>query len=196
MSHIEIYDIDGCICKSIFPNLEEKADIKKLKTKILKTQLYQEFIEYYKRITENNNIKIYFITGRKYKDFGPETKLQLKPLGQDLNIIFYPDIYSHSKFQYFTFKIRSILKIVAELKKIADVSAQTDLGKINIFDDLCQYYPKLLSIAGKLGFSNIDVHIVKDPEQFWKLKLEELLKKTKKKEGDFKTLNFKNKRDE
>lgn len=171
MDKIEIYDIDNTICPSSFPNLGEKADISKLKKRILKTPLFPEFIEYYKLICRKNNIDTYFITGRKNSHFGPETKFQLQPLSQELKIIFYPDNYNHSKIRYNTFKIYNILKISSPAAN-SKVEA-----KIHIYDDLCEYYPKLLTIAEKLGISNIRVHIVKNPVIFWNLKLKEVSSK-------------------
>lgn len=174
MDRIEVYDIDGTICSSFFSNLNEKNDIQELKERIFETPLFPGFVKYYKLICRENNIDTYFITGRRYKDFGPETKLQLTPLGQELNLIFYPDKDSHSKFQYNCFRVYNILKIsspTANFKVAANSKVATE---IHIYDDLCQYYPKLLFIAGKLGISNIRVHIVKDPAIFWNLKLNEV----------------------
>ena len=166
---INIFDIDGTICENIFPNLNREVNIKQLKAKILQTPLFPDFIEYYKHITQDISVKTYFITGRRFKDFGAATFYQLQPFElKDQQIIFFPDNFNHSKIRHDVFKIFNILKIAAA------VSAVTDPGIINIFDDLCQYYPKLLSIAGKLGFSNINVHIIKDPEQYWKLKINQV----------------------
>ena len=42
---------------------------------------------------------------------------------------------------------------------------------IPVYDDLCEYYPKLLESARKLGISKINTNIVKNPDKFWKLKI-------------------------
>ena len=67
---VEIYDIDGTICDDFFPNLGETADISQLKKNILKTPLNEDFIRYFKKISENPEVKTVFLTGRisRYND--------------------------------------------------------------------------------------------------------------------------------
>jgi len=151
---IEIFDIDGCICDNFFPNLNENADISDLKQRILNTLINPNFVEHYRKSVALK----YFITGRRFKDFGFETLEQLKNLhinpGQ---IVFYPDTYNHTKIRYNTFKIYNILKIAVQHKH----------SEIVVYDDIISYYPKLISLGLALKIEKLRTIHVKNHKKFW-----------------------------
>ncbi len=165
MNRIEIFDIDGCICESFFPNIGEKADIKSLKENILKTPLDLGFIRYFRKISIVPGVRSFFITGRRAKDFQEETFKQLDPLNLNKNqLIFFPDHYSHTKIRYNTFKIFQILSIAVKNREFV----------INVYDDLDSYFNKLWSIALKLRLQKLQIELVKNPKEFWNLRLIEV----------------------
>lgn len=175
MKRIEIYDIDGCICKNIFPNLGEKADIKLLKEEIVKTPLDSGFIKYYKLVSNRSTVKPFFLTGRKAVDFQIETLEQLKPLKINHNqLIFYPDNYSYSKIRYYTFKIYNILAISVKNKNT----------EVIVYDDMDGYVSKLMGLGLKLKIDKIKVEVVSNPKDYWKLKLKRSKLINKKKEDE------------
>lgn len=152
---IELYDIDGCICENFFPNLNENADINELKHRILKTQLNKDFVNYYRK---SNGLR-FFVTGRRFKDFGYETLKQLEELNiAPEQIIFYPDNYSHTKVRYNTFKIYNVLRIAVQHKH----------AEVVVYDDLNSYYPKLNSLGVALGIGKLRTIHVKDQVSFWR----------------------------
>lgn len=162
MKKIEIFDIDGCICENFFPNLNENADIDTLRTRILETKLFPEFIKYHRIISKYPGLKSYFLTGRRAKDFENETLKQLEPLKiKEKGIIFFPDEYSHSKIRYNNFKIFNILNIAAKNQN----------SKIKIFDDLDVYIPRLMSLGLDLKIQGLRFYLVKNPAIFWKSKI-------------------------
>lgn len=113
-------------------------------------------------ILKNNNIKSYFITGRRAKDFKDETIQLLSQLGiKDYRIIFYPDNYIHTKLRYFTFKLYNILKIVFQDKK---------KSRVFVYDDLPVYYSKLKCILIKFEFSDIKLIEINNQKIWKKLK--------------------------
>ena len=171
MNKIIIFDIDGCICKNFFPNLNEKADIKELKQNILNTPLNRAFIQVYKRINKTSGVKIFFLTGRRAKDFEKETLEQLKILEISLEqIIFFPDNYAHTKIRYNTFKIYNILYLAIQNKD----------SEVIIYDDLDSYYPKLISLGLDLKIPKLSFKHVKNHKKFWVRKLNELKTKQSK----------------
>ena len=165
MNKIVVFDIDGCTCESFFPNLNEKANIKELREKILETPLNRDFIQVYKRINKTSGVKIFFLTGRRKKDFREETLEQLKILDiTPEQIIFFPDNYTHTKIRYNTFKIYSILSL----------SIQNKEAEVIIYDDLDSYYPKLISLGLDLKIPKLSFKHVKNHKRFWVRKLNEL----------------------
>ena len=165
IKRIFFFDIDGCICESFFPNLKEKVDINALRRRILETKLFPGFIKYFNIISKHPGMKIYFITGRRAKDFQDETITQLEPLKINRKqLIFFPDEYNHSKIRYNNFKIFNILSLAAKREGIEFI----------VFDDLDGYFLKLLNLALKMNIKDIKVELVKNPGPFWKLKLNEV----------------------
>lgn len=136
---IHIFDIDNCICPNVFPNLNETVDIAKIKRKINQVRLYKQFLTYFKRLNLLcKYLNFFIITGRKFRDFGKITFLQLRALNiSKSNLIFYPQDYSYSPKRYSTFKIYNIIKIIWKNKVNS---------RIYIYDDNVYYYPKLQSI--------------------------------------------------
>ena len=167
MQKVEIYDIDGCICKNVFPNLKKKVKIPETKKKILETPIFPAFINYFKAIGKNKDYKQLFLTGRKHKDYGKETIKQLFPLNINQNqIIFYPDHLNHSKERYITFKCYHILK---------NAYNHRDINCI-VYDDLDTYQTALFEGINLLDLENIELKIIKDPKKVWEMKLREVLK--------------------
>ena len=163
---IYIFDIDGCILPSIFPNLSKKVSIEEIRNKIKAISIYKSFIEYYGLISKGPGKEKFFITGRKAKDFRNETIDQLKPLKiKENQIIFYPNIYSHSKIRYFTFKIYNILRIAFNNKRYSEII---------VFDDICDYFNKLSRKADIMNIITLKLNCVKEPEDYWLNKMLEL----------------------
>jgi len=168
MNKILIFDIDGCICPSFFPNLNEKANIKELKENILKTPLNDYFVQYYKKINKTSGVSCVFLTGRRAKDFENETLYQLKELEiSPEQIIFFPDNYAHTKIRYNTFKIYNILSLAIQNKE----------SEVVIYDDLDGYYPKLISLGLNLKIPKLSFKHVKNHKSFWFNKLRNKQKK-------------------
>lgn len=156
---VYIFDIDNCIMPNVFPNLNEKGSIEEIRRKLKAISLYPEFIEYFKKITNAPGIKIFFLTGRKSKDFRIETINQLKLLDiTEEHIIFYPKEYSYSKIRYFVFKIYNILKIAIMNNKYLEVV---------VFDDKKEYFEKLLKKAEQLNIRKLKLNFVFDSENYW-----------------------------
>ena len=164
---IYIFDIDGCILPSVFPNLNEKASIEEMRKGIKAISIYQSFIKYYELISKNSGKERFFITGRKAKDFKNETINQLKPLEITENqIIFYPNRYSYSKIRYFTFKIYNILRIALNNKRYSEII---------VFDDICAYFNKLSRKAEIMNIITLKLNCVKEPEDYWLKRVLELI---------------------
>ncbi|MHA1195760.1 MAG: hypothetical protein ACTSRH_04405 [Promethearchaeota archaeon] len=164
MKAIAIFDIDGCIVEDIFPNLKEEVRIEALRKKIQTIPLDSYFIKYHEEL-QKKGVKTYFITGRRFKDFGDETIKQLKPLKIKKNqIFFFPDNYNHSKIRYNTFKIYNILSL----------SIRNKDSDIEVFDDLDIYYPKLIYLAFILKVYRLRFNLVKNLNYFWRMKLKEI----------------------
>lgn len=163
----KVYDIDGCICKNVFPNLKEKVNIHAIKEKILETPIFPAFVNYFKAIAKKDNSKQLFLTGRKYQDYGIETIKQLSPLEIDKNqIIFYPNHFNHSKDKYIAFKCYHILKNAYNHKEM----------KCIVYDDLDTYQKALFEGINLLDLDNIELKIIKNPEKVWEMKLKEVLR--------------------
>jgi len=157
----EIYDIDGCICENVFPNFKGKIEVCNIRKKILKTKLYPAFVKYFKEFSKDKRNKYYFLTGRKFNEYGIETFFQLSELNiNPKRIIFYPDQYLHSKERYTDFKCFHIIKLALNNKK----------GRCIVYDDLDSYQKELFKRMEIFGLENINVKILKDPEKVWDLK--------------------------
>ncbi len=159
---IEIFDIDDCIVRSTFKN-KEIINITEIRKEILQTSLNHNFIIYFNSIRNNPGIRFFFLTGRKFSHYSFETKIQLKPLNltDNIKIIYYPEIFDFSKKTYFNFKITRLL----------DICLKYPHSIINIYDDHHDYFCRLLYLANKMRIKNLNTHLVKDINIFWKSKL-------------------------
>jgi len=165
MKRILIFDIDNTIVNSRFPNLNEKADIKELKRRILNTPLNKDFIEYYRRISNTARIKTYFFTGRKKRDFGEETFKQLEELNlQPEQIKFFSDEFSHTPRHYERFKVYNTLAIALTHKDY----------EIVVYDDYADYFPVLLAKGLIFEIEKMKFYHVKNLSVFWKTKCKQL----------------------
>lgn len=157
-----IFDIDGCIMPSLFPNLtkqdpKEKEDlIKEVNQKGFKTDFYRSFFKFYR-----NNIKyddlVYFITGRQESSFGALTRHQLSKLIHfskiQPTIIFYPEDKDHVETEYLNWKKETIIDLF-------------DIGFYhNVFDDMNGYFRDLKTIHGS------QCHQVKSDEDWSRLNI-------------------------
>jgi len=149
MKTIHIFDIDGTILPSTFPNLQKNnKSIDEIIEDVLKRSqdvtLYPEFIRYYSHNCTNNT-ENFFLTGRQEKPFGSLTHSQLSPL-KDLSpfhVIFYPGVNSYSLKQYYSWKIQEIQKLILEY------NTNDPEGKINIniYDDMNEYFNAIEEIS-------------------------------------------------
>lgn len=153
MREIYIFDIDGCVMPSIFKNFNSGEPRKKIISDAIKNgiqaNLYPEFIEFYKKYCRQAEA-IYFLTGRKNKEFGKLTKNQLQILAdfRDFHVIYYPERKSYKSRQYFAWKVKEIRKIVRN--NIIRISIEENLNetiKFNIFDDMSDHFPKIRQIT-------------------------------------------------
>ncbi len=168
MKEICIFDIDGCILQSMFPNLDdniksrEKLIVEALK-KIDDISLFPEFVIYYKRFCEHSE-SIFFITGRRESEFGELTKMQLSPLKniKEFRIIYYPEENSYESKEYFNWKIEKIQKIFNDklFQGFGDKSSKKNLY-FKIFDDMPDYFPKVEDLAKNLDIQVKLVRIIK-----------------------------------
>jgi hypothetical protein len=143
--------------------LGKEVSLPEVRAKILKTPLFPEFVDYFEAIKRTN--KIFFLTGRKFKDYGIETTGQLYELGIDLqNVIFYPDHFKHEVRPYIDFKVFNILKIAYNNQN----------QKVIAYDDMDIYFCKLMRKIEMFGLENIELRILKDPKKAFKLKLKNL----------------------
>lgn len=131
-------DIDNCIMDSIFDNKFYDNDYEKIET-IIKAykkgkykEIYKEFIEFYKRITSNEQYdieEITFVTGRQENVMGWFTEKHLELL-HDIHwftIHYFYNFAKHTWEIYRNFKINCIL----------DAIQYTQFrGLIKIYDDL------------------------------------------------------------
>ena len=163
MREIYIFDIDGCVMPSIFKNFNIDEPRKRIIREAIKNgnqvKLYPEFIEFYKKhylLAES----IYFLTGRKYKEFGKLTENQLQFLRnfRDFQVIYYPERKSYRSKIYFAWKVKEIKKIIKN--SISSESAPENYirnFKFNIFDDMSNHFPKIRKIEEKWC---IKIHLI------------------------------------
>lgn len=151
MSKIFIFDIDGCILESVFPNLmpsnqhpdAQEQVVKEVNEKGWDVKLYPEFLRfYYNNCTYRDLISI--VTGRQEHRFNKLTYHQLQELRYD-ELIFYPKEGIYQKDIYLSWKCSMIQKL---LKKGF---------KILIFDDHDDYFDDI-DPHGKYDISYFEVH--------------------------------------
>ncbi len=152
---IYIFDIDGSIMPSIFKNFNTGEKRKNIIREAIKNGnqagLYPKFIDFYKK----NCIRaesIYFLTGRRYKEFGKLTENQLQILIEfrDFRMIYYPERKPYKSHKYFAWKAREIKKIIK--KSIKSGKTHGDVKEnfvFYIFDDLNDHFPRIRDFEDK-----------------------------------------------
>jgi hypothetical protein len=137
---------------SIFKNFNSDKPRKKIIREAIenggKAKLYTKFIEFYKKNCTLAE-RIYFLTGRKFKEFGKFTEKQLQILTEfkDFHVIYYPERKSYKSRQYFAWKVKEIRKIIKEsIKKVLEQEILNEKFKFYIFDDMNEYFPEIRSI--------------------------------------------------
>lgn len=148
---IYIFDIDGCIMPSIFPNIHDPNQnreqiIRDVNEEGKDIRLFPEFIKFYENICKKVALLVFFITGRQQKAFGELTEDQLKKLRKFKHyfILFYPEEYSHVPKTYFQWKIEMITCIFRVFKNSEGII-------FRIFDDMGDYFNEIKFIANSLN---------------------------------------------
>lgn len=159
---LEIYDIDGCICKNVFLNIAKETNINQIKKEIIITEIDKYFIKYFNSVN-SPVIKTIFLTGRQVKNYGKETYEQLSSLQSPINaqIVFFPDNFIFSMKTYYNFKITQILYYCLRYKEAI----------INVYDDHSAYFIRLNNLAKKMRILNLTTNLVSNLD-YWKLKEE------------------------
>jgi hypothetical protein len=171
MKEVYIFDIDGCVMPVIFKNFNSADPRRKIISDAIKngnkTGLYPKFIEFYKKNCREA-FSVYFLTGRKYKEFGKLTGNQLRELKdyRNFQIIYYPERKSYKSHQYFAWKVKEIRKIVKNtIKKDIVQESMNEKLKFNIFDDMNDHFPKIKIMK---EFSNLKLQLtVIESENNW-----------------------------
>ena len=159
-------DIDGCIMDSMFNNAFYDTDQQKISSIISayekgrSIKLYPEFIEWYKRITHNEDFEIEaitFITGRQENCFGWLTYIQMLPLEKIhwFGINYFYQYGKHTWEAYRQFKTHSILD---------SLSFSNFTGQIKIYDDF-DFLEDLEEILDR----RFEFHLIKDKEDWNRL---------------------------
>ena len=152
IEHIFIFDIDGCIMKSIFPNIhdndQDRDQIIKEVNEYGKTiSLFSDFIHYYKLHCTKHSL-VFFITGRQDKPFRALTEYQLRPLQtiKPYFLVFYPLNKEHTAIQYFQWKVNMIFSIFKLFQSIKNII-------FHIFDDMVDYFDSLRIIVKSMDLT-------------------------------------------
>ncbi|MFW9818358.1 MAG: hypothetical protein ACFFE5_02015 [Candidatus Thorarchaeota archaeon] len=176
MKNIYIFDIDGCVMPVIFENFNSGEPRKKVISDAIKNgnkaSLYPEFIEFYKKLSREAE-SIYFLTGRKYKEFGKITENQLQILNdfRDFQIIYYPERKSYKSHQYFAWKVKEIKKIIKNSIKRAKSQGNLDGAlKFNIFDDMSDHFTDIKKIK-EISNHQIQLTVIKSKSNWGHLNL-------------------------
>jgi hypothetical protein len=143
---INIFDIDGCICKSLFPNVKDKkqtaAEIEELVSQVNETEnpLYAEFVDYYINI-QPKTFYNFFVTGRKVSHFHLLTEKQLSVLPQGNYFVkYFPEYREHTKRGYYDWKLGLIANLI---KAFSESYSRTKPIIFRIFDDDIKYFLNL-----------------------------------------------------
>lgn len=169
---IYIFDIDGCIMPSIFPNIHDPNQnreqiIREVNEEGKDISLFPEFIKFYKNIYKKA-LLVLFITGRQQKTFGELTEYQLKKLRtfKHYFILFYPEEYPHVPKAYFQWKIEMITCIFRVFKNSEGIM-------FRIFDDMGDYFNEIKFIAISLSLKHKCYFINSD--KLWEFLIEMLI---------------------
>lgn len=135
---INIVDIDGCICKNIFPmGFEGRISVAKFRARIKDSKIFSSFYLFYKKEIKSRFI---FLTGRQEKWFKNETLNLLKPLTKNPEIIYFPDDIDLDFDSYILFKLENVFKIYNQFKKDKKIYYFDDNKLvINILNKLVEY---------------------------------------------------------
>jgi hypothetical protein len=166
MKNVFIFDIDGCIMSDLFKNFsfppkseeERRFIIKDVNEKGRNVQLYPNFLRYYANNCMDGENNVFFVTGRKRKDFSILTEKQLSVLNcfyKPFDVIYYPEEKEHNKLEYYTWKITKIFELT---------NKQEDC--YIIFDDLTEHFIILFDYATLFNL-NFECHEVKSNDD-WK----------------------------
>jgi hypothetical protein len=144
---INIFDIDGCICKSLFPNVEDKkqsaAEIEELVSGVnnkKENKLYQGFIDYYYDVLDLC-LYNFFVTGRKISHFYRLTERQLSALPSGSFMVkYYPEHLEHIKSDYHGWKLNTIGALIHSFSQKYDSNTPI---VFRIFDDDKSYFEDL-----------------------------------------------------
>ncbi|MFW9969789.1 MAG: hypothetical protein ACFFDF_06280 [Candidatus Odinarchaeota archaeon] len=172
MRECYIFDIDGCVMPPIFSNFNENEPrIENVKSAIKNgnhVQLFPSFIEFYRKQCTTVE-SIFFITGRKYSEFGKLTENHLQNLSdfKDFRVIYYPERNDHKIQNYFAWKVKQIKGIIKNgIKSRLPHESSNRMAKFHIFDDMNDYFPKIRRIEDKW---NVQIHLTLiESENNWK----------------------------
>ena len=128
-SNIFIFDIDGTVMPNLF-TLNSKTPL----NQISQLSLYPEFVRFYKNYCPKS-LAVYFITGRKQRDYGMITEKQLGLLKRykEFTIMYYPEDKPHELEEYFIWKATSIKEIMNQWN--------SEIVQFHIYDDLEGLFP-------------------------------------------------------
>ncbi len=173
MNEVYIFDIDGCIMPPIISNFDEKAEprdklVNEAKNIGRKLKLFSNFINYYEKSCKHAK-SVFFITGRKYSEFGKLTESKLNSLKKlrAFQIVYYPESKLHESHEYFEWKSRSVQKIIN--KYIERNENDKNYGSnimFHIFDDVNDYFPSLKELYETNGL-DVNFSLI-EGEKSWK----------------------------
>lgn len=157
MREVYIFDIDGCVMPPIFTNFNNSEPRKNIVKEVIKNgnhvKLFPSFIEFYqKHCTQAESI--FFITGRKYGEFGKltENQLQLVTDFKDFHVIYYPERKAHKIQKYFAWKVKEIKEIIKNTIKSKNSNKNSkEKVKFNIFDDMNDYFSRIKQFEDRYG---------------------------------------------
>jgi len=170
MKEIFIFDIDGCILHSKFPDIHDNGQskeniIKEVLTNGNKVSLFPEFIEYYEKSCKAAET-IFFMTGRQKSSLGELTESQLSPLNKikPFQMIYYPEGKSHMATNYFNWKVNQQVEIFKKYNN-SELHNEGSQSKyiFKIFDDMKEYFPRIIAIADEFKIQ-ISLKHVNSPE--------------------------------
>ncbi len=161
MNEVYIFDIDGCIMPPIISNFDENGEprekiVNEAKNIGRKIKLFSNFINYYAKSCKRAK-SVFFITGRKYSEFGKltESKLNLLKRLRAFQIIFYPEGKVHESDEYFEWKSDRVQKIINNhINRNNRNSVDKDYRDntvFHIFDDMNDYFPKIKEFSETIG---------------------------------------------
>ena len=145
-SNIFIFDIDGTVMPNLF-TLNSKSPL----NQISQLSLYPEFVEFYKEHC-SKSLAVYFLTGRKQRDYVMITEKQLRPLKRykEFTMIYYPNDKPHELEEYFIWKATTMKKIMNQWN--------SEIARFHIYDDLEGLFPVIFQkISSKVHFYTLNL---------------------------------------